>query len=113
MSELLGKRIKSLRTENNFKQEEVAEYLGISRQKYARIENGVNNVTFSILTKIAERYAITVADITRVFDEDPVVAYRKNAVSESLDSFGEIFDMIDLLYANKEVYSRMKTDKRG
>ena len=46
MNEMLGSRIKALRIAKNFTQEQVAEKIGISRQKYARIESGVNGYPF-------------------------------------------------------------------
>ena len=76
MNELLGSRIKALRSANNFTQEQVADQIGISRQKYARIESGTNSVTLDILSKVAEVLGVTVGDITRVLDETPVVQYR-------------------------------------
>ena len=54
MNALLGGRIKALRTAKNYTQEQVADRLGISRQKYARVENGTNSITLDILAKIAE-----------------------------------------------------------
>ena len=50
MNKLLGSRIKALRSANNLTQEEVADQIGISRQKYARIESGVNSITLDILS---------------------------------------------------------------
>ncbi len=44
MNALLGSRIKALRTAKNYTQEQVADHLGISRQKYARVENGTNSI---------------------------------------------------------------------
>ena len=41
MNEKLGSRIKALRIAKNFTQEQVADQIGVSRQKYARIESGV------------------------------------------------------------------------
>ena len=73
MNELLGSRIKVLRRAKNLTQEQVADYIGISRQKYARIESGVNGVTLDILSKAAEVLGVTVGDITRVINESPVV----------------------------------------
>ena len=49
MNALLGGRIKALRTAKNYTQEQVADRLGISRQKYARIENGTNSITLDIV----------------------------------------------------------------
>ena len=43
MNEKLGNRIKELRSAKQFTQEQIAEQIGVSRQKYARIESGVNS----------------------------------------------------------------------
>ena len=105
MNALLGGRIKALRTAKNYTQEQVAEQLGISRQKYARIENGSNSITFDILTKVAEILDVTVGDITRILDEEPAVAYRAGSNEASSE---KIFDMLDLFYANKHMYTRLR-----
>lgn len=105
MNALLGSRIKALRIAKNYTQEQVAERLGISRQKYARFENGSNSITLDFLTKIADMLDVTVGDITKVLDEDPVVAYRSG---ENGASSERIFDMLDLFYANKHMYTRLQ-----
>ncbi len=105
MNEMLGSRIKALRIAKNFTQEQVAEKIGISRQKYARIESGVNSITLDILSKIAEVLGVTVGDITRVLDETPVVAYRAGMENGSSQ---KIFDMLDLFYANKHMYEKLQ-----
>ena len=105
MNEMLGSRIKALRIAKNFTQEQVAEKIGISRQKYARIESGVNSITLDILSKIAEVLGVTVGDITRVLDETPVVAYRAGMENGSSQ---KIFDMLDLFFANKHMYEKLQ-----
>ena len=110
MNELLGSRIKALRIANNFTQEQVADEIGVSRQKYARIENGANSITLDILSKVAHVFNVTVGDITRVLDETPAVAYRTGEESES--SANKIFDMLDLFYANKHMYNRLRQRDR-
>lgn len=105
MDRLLGGRIKALRTVKNYTQEQVAEQLGISRQKYARIESGLNSITLVLLTKLADIFDVTVGDITKVLDEEPVVAYRGSAEGASSK---EIFDMLDLFYANKHIYTKLQ-----
>lgn len=107
MNELLGSRIKALRSAKNFTQEQIADQIGISRQKYARIESGTNNITLEILSQIATILDVTVGDITRVLDEKPAVAYRVGTENSSSD---EIFDMIDLFYANKHMYVKLQRD---
>ena len=105
MNEMLGSRIKALRIAKNFTQEQVAEKIGISRQKYARIESGVNSITLDILSKIAEVLGVTVVDITRVLDETPLVAYRAGMENGSSQ---KIFDMLDLFFANKHMYEKLQ-----
>lgn len=73
---MLSSRIKALRSAINFTQEQVADQIGVSRQKYSRIESGINSVTLDILFKVAEVLDVTVGDITRILDETPVVVYR-------------------------------------
>ncbi len=107
MNELLGSRIKALRSAKNFTQEQIAEKIGVSRQKYGRIENGTNSITLDILSKIAEVLDVTVGDITRVLDEEPSVAYRAGSENSSSK---KIFDMLDLFYANKHLYMKLQHD---
>lgn len=105
MNEMLGSRIKALRSAKNFTQEQVADQIGVSRQRYARIESGVNSITLDILSKVAEVLGVTVGDITRVLDETPVVAYR---AGEESGSSKKIFDMLDLFYANKHMCAKLQ-----
>ena len=103
MNLLLGKRIKELRSLRTYTQEYMAEQIGVSRQKYARIENGINTISLDSLSKIASVLDVTVGDITRVLDDSPELAYR----SDSKTPPQEILDMLDLFYANKHMYTRL------
>ena len=103
MNILLGGRIKALRSAKNYTQEQMADRIGVSRQKYARIESGVNSITLDMLTKIAGILDVTVGDMTRVLDEEPEVAYRAGEGSAE-----KIFDMLDLFYANKHMYNKLQ-----
>lgn len=105
MNEKLGSRIKALRNARNFTQEYVADKIGVSRQKYARIEKGENNITLDILSKIAGVLDVTVGDITRVLDDSQAVEYRAGDKGESSK---KIFDMLDLFYANKHMYEKLQ-----
>jgi len=105
MNELLGSRIKALRSAKHLTQEQVADQIGVSRQKYARIESGVNNITLEILSQIAKVLDVTVGDITKVLDEVPVVSYRAGSEDTSSE---KIFDMLDLFYANKHLYTKLQ-----
>ena len=89
MNALLGGQIKKLRSAKNFTQEQMANRIGVSRQKYARIESGVNSITLDMLTKIAGSLGVNVGDITSVLDVVQEDAYRVE--NGSVD---KIFDML-------------------
>ncbi len=105
MNELLGERIRMLRMTKNFTQEQVADHLGISRQRYIRIEKGFSNITLDCLTKVALLFEVSVVDITKVLDENPVIEYRQGEQNQSSE---KIFEMLDLFYANKQLYERLQ-----
>lgn len=106
MQVLLGERIRELRIAANLTQEQIAVQTGISRQRYARIENGTNNITLELLTKLAKVLEVTVGDITRVLDEKPKVSYRTGEGTPA--DILMIYDMIYLLHANKSRYERLR-----
>lgn len=105
MSFLLGNKIKELRCARNLTQEQVAEKLGMTRQRLARMENGSGNINLEHLITLAEVFGVSVGDITSVLDEQPAVAYRDGEESQSSQ---KIFDMLDLFYANKHMYMKLK-----
>ncbi len=105
MNEMLGNRIKELRIVRGFTWEYVADKIGISRQKYARIENGANSITLDVLSKVSEILGVTVKDITKVLDETPAVEYKVGTESSSTD---KVFEMLDLFYANKHMYNQLQ-----
>lgn len=107
MNELLGGRIKALRHAKRLTQEQMAELIGVSRQKYARVENGTNHITLELLSRIAAVLEVAVGDITRILDETPAVAYRAGSENSSSQ---KIFDMLDLFYANKHLYMKLRHD---
>lgn len=103
MNKLLGNRIKEIRLARKFSQEQVADRLGMSRQRYARIEGGMSNINLDILSKLAEIFDITVGDITKVLNSTPTVSYRQGNSSSD-----KILEMLDLFYANKHMYDKLK-----
>lgn len=105
MNQLLGSRIKMIRISKDKTQEQVASMLGISRQKYARIENGANNITLETISNIARVFGVSVNDITRVLDEANNTSYRRGIGEDT--SANKVFEMLDLFYANKHAYMRL------
>lgn len=105
MNDLLGRRIRTLREERNITQEQMAAELQMSRQKYARIEKGMNDITLEVLLRIASIFQVGVNTITQVLDGGTAIEYR--AGENECGSAQMIYDMLDLVYANKHVYDRI------
>lgn len=110
MNKLLGKKIRELRQNSGMTQEAVAQLLFISRQKYARIEKGVNDITLDILTKISAVFSVPVSEITGVLEQAEAIDYRTgDGEKGSLDT---VFEMLDLFYANKHIYEKMNNQDK-
>lgn len=58
----LAKRIKELRKENNFTQDELAFRAKIGRSTLGNIETAQNDVTFSKINQIAEAFNLSLSD---------------------------------------------------
>lgn len=54
------KHISSLRKENNIKQKEIAEVLGVSQNTYSQYETGKIALTDQILITLADYYQVSV-----------------------------------------------------
>lgn len=61
-------RIKELREDNDFTQQQVADKIGITQRKYSYIETGTQQLTDEILVKLAKLYNVTTDYILRLTD---------------------------------------------
>ena len=52
--------LRALREDNDFKQKDVAEYLGVSQNTYSQYETGVIALTDDIILKLADFYKVSV-----------------------------------------------------
>ncbi len=53
------KRLYDLRTDNDYRQEDVANYLNITKQAYGMYENGKRNLPIEYLIKLSELYNVS------------------------------------------------------
>lgn len=53
------KRIKELREDNDYKQEFIANFLGIKQNSYSQIENGYADIKVEYLIKLCKLYKIS------------------------------------------------------
>ncbi len=64
-----NERIKWIRDCDNIKQKDIADYLGIKQQQYARYEKGVNVMPVTYLKKICEYLNVSADYILGLIDE--------------------------------------------
>lgn len=60
---VIGQRIRSLRTEQNLSQAQLADSLGISARYLGEVEAGRRNMSFGILYALADRLAIPLHEL--------------------------------------------------
>ncbi len=53
------KRLYDLRIDNDYRQEDVAEYLQITKQAYGMYENGKRNLSIDCLIKLSKFYGVS------------------------------------------------------
>ena len=66
MTQLLlkvGKRVRNLRTDRGWSQEELADRSGVNRSYMSRVELGKSDVSLSVLHKIARTLGISLAEL--------------------------------------------------
>lgn len=110
MNAILGARIKSLREAKGFTQEQVAEKMNCSRQRYARLEKGLIDISFASISAIAQILCLNIEEITSAVTnekvEEPI--FRGNNVHGHEDKFLFINNMLDTFYAHRKLYNSVR-----
>lgn len=112
MNSILGARIRALRELRGLTQEQVAEKLGCTRQKYARIEKGVIDISYASITAIAQIISVGVEEITDSVSQPYIMktAFRSSGERVQEDKFQYITSMIDTFYAHRKLYNNTRRD---
>lgn len=72
------KRLRELREDNDYTQEEIGNLLGISQRGYAHYENGDYDITGEFLVKLALHYNASADYILELTDDIPL--YKKKEI---------------------------------
>lgn len=108
MNTILGGRIRVLRESKGFTQEQVAEKMNCTRQKYARIEKGLIDISYASINTIANILGIKTEEITSAVNnikEEPM--FRKGDANSG-DKFEYINEMINIFYAHRTLYNSVR-----
>ena len=121
MNTAIANKLKSLRKQKGWSQEQVADYLCVSQSAYARMESGESNSWANHLEKISEIFEIEIAEL---FKQEKVVinnnqqggvgyAETINQLSEKLiEQFEErIKEKDEIIKELKETISLLKSKK--
>ena len=123
MNTTIGNKLKDLRKQKGWSQEQVSDYLAISQSAYARMEKGVSYSWASHLDKICEIFEIAPEELVK---QDGIVinnnqqggtstnAYIVNNLSEKLIEQYEkrIIEKEDIIKELKETIVELKTKNK-
>ena len=100
---IVGKRVKSMRTQKGISQSELAHRVGISQAHMSNIENGHSHITLENLFALHDILGVSMASFFVDIDNDEKQDFR-----EEKDYIG-LSDMIDalILIKNRKLSSRM------
>lgn len=70
------KRLKDMREDRELTQTQVAEFLNMKQQQYARYENGTNEIPFEHIIKLAQFYNVSIDYIANLTNETK--PYKRN-----------------------------------
>ncbi|MCR4781541.1 MAG: helix-turn-helix domain-containing protein, partial [Lachnospiraceae bacterium] len=95
---MIGKQIKQLRTQNQVKQDELAEYLGVSYQAVSKWENGASDPDISLLPKLAIFFGVTIDEFFELPYEEQMqrienMMWRERRISP--DNFDRSVDFLE------------------
>lgn len=111
MSYAIGSRIKELRTNRRISQEQMAEVLETTRQRYSRLENGQLDISFVQIKKIADCFGVQTSDITSAEREEKELATffrEKNSSEDVVSSVAKIEKILKVFHAHEKLYHQMK-----
>lgn len=110
MSYAIGKRIYEIRTQKKISQEDIASVLGISRQRFARIENGQSEISYTMIQKVADYLAVPASNITSANENIDLKLYFRDIenADDVTASVEKIVDIIKTFHAHEKLYYRMK-----
>ncbi len=72
----LGKKIRLLRHQKSWSQEDVAKQLGISIPAFSKIETGITDINLSRLEQISKLFELTVVQLLRLNDSENLEGYN-------------------------------------
>lgn len=113
MNNFFSNNIKSLRVDNDFTQQEIADSLGITRSRYSNYENGINEPSLDILIRLSKLFNCSIDDLLKIKINTIIKNKIDNIIAEEPEtSLGlNEFNYSDLkkkLIENRNFYEKKK-----
>lgn len=108
MANFIGGKLKKMRKEKGWSQEQTADFLCVSQSAYARMERGGSNSWATSLTKISEVFDVTLEEL---FRQDNILATdANNQQSPNLANACFFYEMSKKLMEQYEVRLKEKDE---
>jgi transcriptional regulator with XRE-family HTH domain len=96
----IGKKLRILRMNKGYSQENVAEILAVSQKTYSNMENDKTSISLEVLRKIAEEYKVDMMELL----SDGGIAFQQNNPSDTISMKGIIYN-----HASDELIAQLKS----
>lgn len=108
----IAEKLRYYREKENLTQDDIANYVGISRVTYCRYEKGVNKYPFKVMLMLAERFEV---DLDELLDDYRKFIYNQQGekIKEIRKDLGGIkrYELSSILDVNDNVIKRCEEDK--
>ena len=110
MEEVLGKKLKQLRTGKNMTQGMIADLLHTTRQRYARMENGQANISLQDIRILADFFGISTTQLT---SEEKTISLRslleqQEEIASDFIDMERVTALVEYLKKQEQLFIRMK-----
>jgi transcriptional regulator with XRE-family HTH domain len=108
----LGKKIRLLRHQKSWSQEDVAKQLEISIPAFSKIETGITDINLSRLEQIAKLFEMTVVQLLTFNDIEGQESYNTEVDSLTLKLHEREMELIDLQKKIIELYEELRAFRK-
>ena len=108
----VNENLKAVREKKRVSQQEVADYLGITRQAYSHYEVGRRKPDYETLLKLAEFYGVSVLDLLEA-EKAPTVEGERTVSDDDIKFalFGDA-EIDDELYEEVKAFARFAKERK-
>ena len=108
----LGKKIRLLRHQKSWSQEDVAKQLEISIPAFSKIETGITDVNLSRLEQISKLFEMSVVQLLTFNDQEGLESYNTEVENLSQKLHEREVELIDLQKKMIELYEEPRNLKK-